>query len=50
MGRDRRNPGMVKRCAVLTVFAALALPAAALAKEPVKATVCGANGCASSED
>jgi hypothetical protein len=50
MGRDRRNLGMVKRFAVLTVFAALALPAAALAKEPVKATVCGANGCASSED
>jgi hypothetical protein len=41
---------MIRRFAVLITFAALALPTAALAKEPVKATVCGANGCASSED
>ena len=34
----------------MTLLAALALPADALAKEPVKATVCGANGCASSGD
>jgi hypothetical protein len=41
---------MTRRLVVITTFATLALPAAALAKEPVKATVCGANGCASSED
>jgi hypothetical protein len=50
MGRERRTLGMIRRLAVLTTLAALGLPAAALAKEPVKATVCGANGCASSED
>jgi hypothetical protein len=47
---ERRTRGMICRLAVVTTFAALALPATALAKEPVKATVCGANGCASSED
>jgi hypothetical protein len=50
MGRERRTLGMIRRLAILTALAALGLPAAALAKEPVKATVCGANGCASSED
>lgn len=36
--------------AVAAAVAALGLPASAPAKEPVKATVCGANGCASSGD
>jgi len=50
MGRERRTLGMTRRLAVVTLFVALALPARALAKEPVKATVCGANGCANSQD
>ena len=41
---------MTRRLAIATVLVALALPAEALAKEPVKATVCGADGCATSED
>jgi hypothetical protein len=43
-------PCMTRRLAIATLFVALALPAEALAKEPVKATVCGADGCATSED
>src|SRR3954454_1357157 len=35
---------------LLAVLAALALPATALAKEPVKATVCGAGGCNDTKD
>jgi hypothetical protein len=50
MGRERRTLDMIRRLVVLTTFVALGVPAAALAKEPVKATVCGANGCASSQD
>jgi hypothetical protein len=41
---------MTMRVVLVTAFAALLLPAGALAKEPVKATVCGADGCARSED
>jgi MYXO-CTERM domain-containing protein len=41
---------MTRYLAVLTALLALALPAEALAKEPVKVTVCGSNGCASSTD
>jgi hypothetical protein len=50
VGRERRTSGMTRRLALVTSFLALAMPASAFAKEPVKATVCGANGCASSED
>jgi MYXO-CTERM domain-containing protein len=50
MGGERRTLDMIRRLIVLTTFVALGVPAAALAKEPVKATVCGANGCASSTD
>src|SRR4051794_9100341 len=44
----RAYPGMIRCLAVVTAFTALALPAAAVAKEPVRATVCGATGCGSS--
>jgi hypothetical protein len=35
---------------LLAVLTALALPAGAIAKEPVKAQVCGAGGCVTSQD
>jgi hypothetical protein len=41
---------MTRRLALLPALAALVLPAPALAKEPVKATVCGAGGCVTSKD
>jgi hypothetical protein len=41
---------MTSRLASITVLAMLALPAGVLAKEPVKATVCGADGCVTSND
>jgi hypothetical protein len=50
MRRDGRTLHMIRRLVVLTTFVALGVPAAALAKEPVKVTVCGASGCASSQD
>jgi hypothetical protein len=41
---------MTRLLPIVTALAALALPATALAKEPVKATVCGAGGCVTSKD
>src|SRR3954454_12112791 len=41
---------MTGRLAAAAVLAALALPAAALAKEPVRATVWGADGCVTTKD
>jgi hypothetical protein len=41
---------MLSRLVAITVLAVLALPAGALAKEPVKATVCGADGCVTSKE
>jgi hypothetical protein len=43
-------PGMTRLLSLITAVAALALPATAVAKEPVKATVCGAGGCVTSKD
>jgi hypothetical protein len=41
---------MTSRIAFAGLLAVLALPAGALAKEPVKATVCGAGACVTSTD
>ena len=41
---------MTRYLASIVVLTALGLPTAALAKEPVKATVCGAGGCVTSTD
>src|SRR3954462_8903945 len=41
---------MTRRLAAAAALAALALPATALAKEPVRATVCGAGGCVTTHD
>src|SRR5262245_46398640 len=41
---------MIRRLALIPALAVLVLPASALAKEPVKATVCGAGGCVTSQD
>ena len=41
---------MTRYLASIVVLTALGLPNAALAKEPVKATVCGADGCVTSTD
>jgi hypothetical protein len=43
-------PGMTRLLPLLPALAVVALPAPALAKEPVKATVCGAGGCVTSKD